>query len=468
NICCIKNVSINTNVLGSKVISTPLKTINLLIAGWVCIDVSYTSSKNNECVNNASFKVSFSVNIPLSKNAQCCNDVFSITSSIENMCTNYCGCKNILQKFTLFLFAKKTGSISPDPPTPSMEKLPNVIIIKDSFSKNIVSKIEFNSSSKKLIVTYTDVIPNPSIVNEQYFLLTLKTIDGNIKISSFISTNTTAINFANMLNNFNFQYNDILELKYLTPSAITVTNFPRKSQDYIPNTPTDYFQITPMGLKPYIPPVPPPSLKKLPNKIIVNNNAIIKKPVATIEFNSDSKRFIVASTGAIADNAAGSILYFSLKLKDSTNRFIKDKSAIISNENANTFARELNNSHFEYGDILELHYLIPINITITNFPTTPQNYTPTKKTELYKITPKGLETYIPPPPPEPKKLPNKIIINDNLSPNKPVATIEFNIDDKNLIVNSTGRLPSGSTSTLPYFSLKLKDSSNKFIKDKST
>ncbi|MGL5244029.1 MAG: hypothetical protein ACRC7R_02460, partial [Sarcina sp.] len=59
NICCIKNVSINTDVIDSKVISIPLNNIidekklnlskeKLLISGWVCINISYTSSKNNK------------------------------------------------------------------------------------------------------------------------------------------------------------------------------------------------------------------------------------------------------------------------------------------------------------------------------------------------------------------------------------------------------------------------------------
>ncbi|MGL5245822.1 MAG: hypothetical protein ACRC7R_11665, partial [Sarcina sp.] len=321
------------------------------------------------------------------------------------------------------------------PPTPQPKKLPNTIIINDNFTpKEPVATIEFNADDKKLIVSSTGLIPSSFTDSTLYFSFKLKDSNNQrIKESASFTNNENANRFSSILNGRKFEYGDILELDYLIPKNITITNYPTAPQNYVPVDKKEFFRITPAGLMPYTPPIPPPPQpKKLPNKIIIDNNTTPKKLVATIEFNSDDKKFIATSTGEIPGGSSSSAPYFLLFLRDSNNKPKGGGLGFSPKENANNFALGLNNIKFEYGDILELEYLIPKNITITNYPTSPQNYVPVNKKEFYRITPAGLMPYTPPtpPPPQPKKLPNTIIINDNFTPKEPVATIEFNADDK--------------------------------------
>ncbi|MGL5244663.1 MAG: hypothetical protein ACRC7R_05735, partial [Sarcina sp.] len=237
-------------------------------------------------------------------------------------------------------------------------------------------------------------------------------------------------------------------------------------KSYTPTVNKEFYIITPEGLQPYI---ISPTPKKLPNKIIVDNNALIKEEVATIEFDSNNKKLIVFSTGLTPDSTSGNIIYFSFNLKDNNNQFIKASSVIASNDNANDFVKNLDAKPFEYNDILELEYLTPDNITITNFPMASQNYSPIANREYYKITAEGLKPYTPPPQPEPetKKLPNAIIISNNTLPKQTVATVEFDIDNNKLIVNSTGIIPDETSSYSSYFKLKLMDDNSKVLKIES-
>ncbi|MGL5243715.1 MAG: putative mucin/carbohydrate-binding domain-containing protein, partial [Sarcina sp.] len=355
---------------------------------------------------------------------------------------------------------------------PQPRKLPNIIIVKaDTSGNKVVSTIEFNADDKKLIIASTGLVPRLSPNPTLYFSLKLK--DSNNQrlkeISSFTS-NENANKFTSDLNGKRFEYGDILELDYLVPRNIAITNFPTTPNIHIPTKNKEYYRITPQGLQAYTPPTPPPpEPNKLPNTIIVKANPPSRGAIATIEFNTDDEELIVNSTNVIADSSLGSDVYFSLKLKDSNNQNIKESSIIIANETADNLENFLNNQEFEYGDILELDYLIPANITITNFPNTPQNYTPTNRKEFYRITPQGLQAYTPPtpPPPEPNKLPNSIIIRNTASPKEIVATIEFNTDDDELMVTSTGIIPDRQFNNI-YFSLKLKDNNNQNIKVDST
>ncbi|MGL5245557.1 MAG: hypothetical protein ACRC7R_10325, partial [Sarcina sp.] len=227
-----------------------------------------------------------------------------------------------------------------------------------------------------------------------------------------------------------FQYDDILGLDYFDPNNITITNFPTSPSNYIPTKPKEFYRITSLGLQPYTPPEP----NKLPNKILINSNGTPKQKVATIEFNTDTKRLIVVATKIIPDPTLGTSVYFSLKLKDSTNQSIKEGSIIKSNTDANNFASDLNTVNFQYDDILELDYLIPTNINITNFPNIGQTHIPNIQKEYYRITPNGLEAYTPPPP---ELLPTTFILK-SFDVTKEIATISFDKTNKKFLATSTG------------------------------
>ncbi|MGL5243608.1 MAG: hypothetical protein ACRC7R_00315, partial [Sarcina sp.] len=357
---------------------------------------------------------------------------------------------------------------TPPTPPPGPNKLPNSIIIRNTASpKETVATIEFNTDDEELMVTSTGVIPDSASGNISYFSLKLNSSNNQItKKSSIILSNENANNFESDLNNSNFEFGDILELDYLIPNNITITNFPNAPQNHIPTNRKEFYRITPDGLETYTPPSPPEPTK-LPNIIVVEDNSPTNKsPVAIIEFNVDDEELIVTSTGAIPDSNLGGDVYFSFKLKDENNQNIKVSSTILANQDANNFQNALNGEGFQFNDILELDYLIPDNITITNFPSDQQIYKPTNVKEFYRITADGLEAYTPPtpPPPGPNKLPNEIIISNNFLPKQTVATIEFNADTERLIINSTGVIPDTISLAILYFRLTIKDSNNQAVK----
>ncbi|MGL5245745.1 MAG: hypothetical protein ACRC7R_11270, partial [Sarcina sp.] len=105
-----------------------------------------------------------------------------------------------------------------------------------------------------------------------------------------------------------------------------------------------------------------------------------------------------------------------------------------------------------------LEYGVPANITITNFPIASQNYTPTNQIEHYRITPQGLEAYTPPPS-------NIIIVKDTTLINpQTVVTVEINVNNKQLVVDSTGVIPEPGADAVLYFQLKLKNGNDQSIK----
>ncbi|MPQ42423.1 putative mucin/carbohydrate-binding domain-containing protein [Clostridium tarantellae] len=502
NMYGIKNVNVTIDILGSKVISTPLNEIvkkenlnlakeRLLIAGWICIKIYYYSSYNSGCINNAFFKMPFNTYIPLNKSASCCKDKFSINSCVKNVCVTLCNCRTFEQKFTLFLEAKKIGSISPIPPKPDpdppippdpdpdppvpplIEKLPNAIIINNNNFLEI-AKVEFNSTNKILLITSKNLIADSSLGSDSYFSLVLRDNTGTIKISSSIISNRTANDFANILNNIPFEYGDILELNYLITSRFLITNFPVRNENYVPTQNKELYIITPNGFIPYIEPDPEPEtlIKKLPNSIIINSDS--NKEVSKIEFNISDKTFIVTSEEEIPDASKANSAYFVLSLNDFVTSSPKASSFIMADEISKKFKNDLTDVAFEFFDTLQLNSLTPENIKITNFPEPNETYTLKDKLELITITPNGLTSFnpttLPPPVPTSDNLPNTIIIQSKIdSTIAPLVVIIFNIVDKKLSVAYTDNIADSTlTPAYNYFSLKLKDSTNENIKVTST
>ena len=217
----------------------------------------------------------------------------------------------------------------------------------------------------------------------------------SIKVSSNIS------NFSN-----NFQFEDILELKYSDPSLIEVSKFPNKSQSFTLLDNIQRFKIAENGLSP----IP---INKIPNTITIKS--INNEEVAKIEFDKDDQSFIVSSTGILPDPNSNDT-YFNLILTDYDFKSQVLNIALKCNENANNFKTLLNNQKFKYKntDKLFLIYKDKTKIEITNYPTLNKICIPTFNASIFQITDNGLID---------KTLNNKILIlNDE---KLEVSTIQF-------------------------------------------
>ncbi|MPQ42426.1 SPOCS domain-containing protein [Clostridium tarantellae] len=473
----LKKISINPYITNTKTVELSmnidpnnkklsLTAKRLLIEGYLEATFIYIFCELNESVCSVNFKIPFHTYINLDDSSNIYLDKYTVKPFIKNICAKSIDCKNICLNFNLFLLANKKAL------PPPIKKLPNSIII-NNINNNEVAKIEFNVTNKKFIVTSTGEIPNATLGAQEYFIIQLRNINtGRVIMRTQILANENANNFVIDLNNLNFSFDDnFIQLDYLVPPSINITNFPKLGETHIPNSPREFYRITPNGLIAYIPPEPPvpppPTINKLPNTIIVNNRGTSSQtPITTIEFDSDNKKFLVIPT-AILMNSNGN---FSFKLKDGNNERIKASSTILSNTNSFNFANTLSHQIFEYNDVLEIDYSPSVELIVTNFPDSGQTYRPSTIKELFRITPDGLIAYIPPEPPVPppptiNKLPNTIIVDNRTSSSQiPITLIEFDSDNKKLLVIPTDTLMNATGN----FSFKLKDSNNQTIKTSST
>ena len=270
------------------------------------------------------------------------------------------------------------------PPPVVIDKLPNAFVFKTFEDDEEMAKVEFNKPNMKLIVTSTGAIYNDGRNKVFNFELLDPSSSGGIKASSRIRGDEDATTFKDELDNAPFAYNDIVLLAYDDPTKLDLTNYPNKGDTYnMQHVGLEAFLITPRGIVQYV----------LPNNIILNNadNA----PMFTMQFAIVNKSILVKSTGNNA-NSSGEGTYFKATLYSPDGITEKMSSSILSNEDANNFASDFEDSAFQYTNILKLEYKESNKVIITNFPdsSTPI-YNPKGTEAWFKITESGLVSFMP-------------------------------------------------------------------------
>ena len=314
--------------------------------------------------------------------------------------------------------------------------LQNEIILNDTSNQPVIN-LQFDILTKKIIVTITGRKTNP-IGSDNYLVMTLYANDGTTeRRSSFVTGNDTGVVFRNAFNNINFQFGYILELEYEENNKVVITNFPPKtSLNYNPTGNQQYFEITKDGL----------ILASLA-KTLIELKGFANKLIATINFDVVEKRLLISSTFYIAYDEFGSEEYFSLTLKDS-NENIKAESAVRGYGTAMPFKEKLNDTPFEYGDILLLRYKINNNVLIFNYPNLGRIYNPFFGEESFKITQDGLKLAY--------NFLDNLIILKNISDNI-LLIVKFNTTLKTLFVVSSDYVASVIVGSKEYFALVLKN-----------
>ncbi|MPQ44248.1 DUF3794 domain-containing protein [Clostridium tarantellae] len=479
NIEKIEKIYVDIKITSNKIIETPVSPVpnsegmtltgkKLLIDGFICVKIIYTSLTKEQSVYSSNFTVPFCTYIILERNVDPFNDKYCIKTCIEDVFLSLIDCKTIFQNITLFLLAEKTSltcanpqppkenctitNIPPPPPPPNT--LINNIILND-LNDDAVITITFDNVDMRIVVNSTGRTTDPAGGNA-YFKFTLLQSDGiTEKITKSIGGNESGMDFLNNISNTNFQEGDIVNLQSQSPDKVIITNFPDSSTPrYVLSKNQISFKITQNKLNYYI-----------PNEIIFFNN---NNDIAKISFNTTNNTLTVTSTNnQFSDPKNRSMIL--LKLRDGNNlNTIKFHSLIPSNTNANKFVMDLNNTGFNLNDVIEITTYSPRTAKITNFSAQGQTYildygtTPDHTlTEFFKITSTGLQSTAPLPLPSTTQLPNIISVKLNADPNIIMFSIVFNTLDKIIFIESTTDYTPPTPGT--FFNVKLLDSNGNTI-----
>ncbi|MPQ44985.1 hypothetical protein, partial [Clostridium tarantellae] len=259
--------------------------------------------------------------------------------------------------------------------------LKNVITLKN-IDNEIMLQIYFDIISKKLIVSFSNIKTQTSF-NEDYFLITLSDKLGKTKDFGRIYGNITAENFAYALNNYPFELGDILTLKCKELNKISISNYPNFNERFNLLLTPENFYITENGLV------------QFPLKDIIIFKDFWNATIAIISFDSKNNKLLVHSTGKIAnkdiilDNITGNEL-FAFILKDSLDD-LKKEAAVNLYEDANEFAKILNDTSFEYDDTITIRFKDKDKLFIYNYSKEGNTYTPpNNNSKTFIIKPSGL------------------------------------------------------------------------------
>ncbi|MPQ42611.1 DUF3794 domain-containing protein [Clostridium tarantellae] len=408
NIEDIKKVYVNLQITSSKIIPTPISQGSnaegliltgkkLLIDGFICEKVVYTALNPCQTVHTISFNIPFCTYIVLEANADIFNDKYCIQTCLEDVFISIMDCKTLFQNITFFIYTFKSPIIPcvklpcPEPgpnPEPPIFKLPNSIIIKNKDLSETVSTIEFNRATKQFFVTLSAQLPDPKgpISEELYFVLRLKdSTNTKVKITNVIFLDTLTNIFINTLDelmNFPFEYDDILELEYLLPSTITVTDFPSAPTNHTPTENKEYYRIKSTGLEKFTP-APIPTL----NKIIFKE--LNDEQIVTIELQNN--KFKVTNTDTEFTSSSGIVFAFLLRDK---NGILKESKNIKSNTYTGNFKNLLNNQPYADTDLMDLRYISSSAVSITDT-TNASSHTINKHYADFKIESNKLVPYAP-------------------------------------------------------------------------
>ncbi|MPQ42424.1 DUF3794 domain-containing protein [Clostridium tarantellae] len=274
NIESIEKVYINVSITHTKIIETPkspninsegmtLTGKKLLIDGYVCVKIVYTSLTKVQSIHTVKFNIPFCTYIVIEENADIFNDIYCIESCVEDVFLSLIDCRTIFQNITLFLFAHKETLNCPSPQPPKdnctiqagaqpiqaqpFQSQPESSIINESssiqYSKtpiNPITNITANLievkneedltiltielNNNKFITNYTGDITNRTLEDSLYFSLLLEDKNGFVKTYNELKANEIADTFATNLNNISFEDGDKLLLSYIDNNKISIIN----------------------------------------------------------------------------------------------------------------------------------------------------------------------------------------------------------------------------------------------------
>ena len=284
-------------------------------------------------------------------------------------------------------------------------------VFKNSTDEEIAT-VQFNKITKKLVVISTGKIAdaNPP------FSFSIQKSDGTFTVTGFISSEN-ADEFKRILDGIKFEYEDILFLKFINnKNNIKLTNYPSGGEIYSMIADDEQeFKITEDGIIENI----------LPNIITLNNAN--NEPVVIIKIQVNRQKFLVKSTGKLAN--PGGTDYLKMTVNGIA-------SQIAGNSNGVTFQDTFNSQNIELDSTIKLECIEPNQVTITNFPTSSTPiYKLTNTVENFKVMPNALKTIIP----KIEFLINDIVIRNARRNNEEIARIKFDKTNQKLIITSTGR-----------------------------
>ncbi|MPQ42428.1 DUF3794 domain-containing protein [Clostridium tarantellae] len=360
----IEKIYVDVSITHTKIIETPISpSINsegmkltgkkLLIDGFICSKIVYTSLTKEQTVYTANFTVPFCTYVVIEETADPFNDKYCIKACIEDVFLSLIDCKTVFQNITLFLLAEKKSITCPTLRSPQEDctiNLPpakNTIIIKNKDNTQQVATAEFNTGTMIVVTTSSGVIPDPTATNHAiYFGLTLNKLTTKRITTGFISNNKDGNNFKLDLNGSDFSIGDILKLEALIPSSITITDFPTSGITYTLKESKEFFEITSQGFKRYF-----------PNIITVKNSD--NSDILSIELNNS--RFTVNYLNNIANASTFTFLQNSSTGAEKFNR------TVTSTNQSYPFYFALDGQSFADGDTITLSWTGGTKVFISNF-----------------------------------------------------------------------------------------------------
>ena len=319
--------------------------------------------------------------------------------------------------------------------------LKNKIILLDENDDEITS-VNFSLLNNSIDTTYTGSRTPLTFSGENYFIATLKDLSGGTKFSEDIEGDKDAEVFQLSFIE-NFEFTDFIEVFCEEPNKVKITNFPLPSQTYTFTEKTEIFAITRKGL---LKPINP----------IIGNRIFFKAKnsmefVAGVLFDSVNKLLSVESYGIECgfEEEFQNQNFFEFTLKNNLD-IVKKQGIIRANEDGENFKNDLNNTPFEYGNILKVKYKLNNRVLIVNFPSDGYDYERFWGfEESFRITKNGLTGLF-------NSLKSYIIVE--AFDNTDAGIIKFNTDNLTIVADSTGKI---NRQGFPneYFALLLKSSS---------
>ena len=452
NIIKILSFNFNIKILCQRVIKTPfvlgknlenkkLTGFMLLIDYIIEHNIIYSASTSCESIHSATFDNidSFYITVPDTTNL---TDKFKISYYVDDVYVCILNDREIFKSISILFHAN---------PIYCKNKPINTIIFNGQDDKELVS-IDIYTNSNLFKVNSTSEIANLTFSEKYYFSFQVTDSNENQKYLSTVNGDENADNFELSLNNKSFEEGDLINLTYRERNRVIISNYndeeefnakyftdSNSEEVYNPKYFSESYRITSEGLE--------------ANNPIIFNNIITFKgkddiEVAIVRFNVSNKTLIVDSSGLEANTEFSDEVYFSLEVKDSTD-ILKFKSEVYGNDDADNFKNDLNKKPFALNDILTLNYKESKRVLISNYEGEDE-YDPEGISESYEITINGLK-------PVRTGLDENVITFKGKDDNN-IAIINFNSDQKILVVQSTNIIANSDFQGKPYFSFELTNS----------
>ena len=378
----ISKIYLDIKITSTKIINTPnsytpnvagliLTGKALLVSGTLCQSIIYTSDSYSQTMHSVKFNFDFNTHIVIDKDADIDNDKYCIYPCVEDISVRTLNKRTLSKNVTLFLFAHKI--ITPAPPPPPTINITNKFIFKSHFDNTDISRVEFDSSNKKLIVTSTGTPYDVSGSTTPAFIFLVTANGQTFKASGIIKSNEDADKFKSDLNDKNFEIDDLIVLRFLNKSKLYLTDYPQQGEIYqmiakngTTNGEGQSFKITQNGIFP----------NTLTNSVILNSDN--NNPSITVQFDILFEKILCKAQGYVAGTNFTMTLYHS----DGTSR--KRTYTINQFNTGSSFANTFNNFPFQWNDIIELNYADSTKVVVTNLPPL------TGTSKRFKITKTGL------------------------------------------------------------------------------